>query len=133
MTYVPKKGIPHPTDIHIGARIRIRRNQLDMSQEQLADHIGLTFQQVQKYEKGTNRVSGSRMQQIAEKLAVPISYFYEGAPGNGAQLDDATSKTIADFASSVDAMAIMKAWPTFDHQQRRALAMCALAMQKAQL
>lgn len=70
-------GKPHPTDVHVGSRIRLRRTLLGMSQQKLADAIGLTFQQVQKYERGTNRVGASRMLQIAQALDVPVSYFYE--------------------------------------------------------
>jgi len=71
----------NPIDQHIGTRIRMRRMMLSMSQEKLADALGLTFQQVQKYEKGTNRVGGSRMQQIANALQVAPGFFFQGAPG----------------------------------------------------
>jgi transcriptional regulator with XRE-family HTH domain len=68
----------HPTDIHVGARIRLRRKGLGVSQQQLADSLGLTFQQVQKYERGANRVSASKLQAIAKTLQTPISYFFQG-------------------------------------------------------
>ena len=71
---------PNPTDKYVGSRVRMRRLMLHMSQERLADQLGLTFQQVQKYEKGTNRIGASRLQHIAEILQVPISFFFEGAP-----------------------------------------------------
>jgi transcriptional regulator with XRE-family HTH domain len=71
---------PDATDIYVGKRVRMRRLALDMSQTNLADAVGLTFQQIQKYEQGTNRVSASRMQQFAKILEVPISFFFEGAP-----------------------------------------------------
>ena len=70
---------PNPTDVHVGGRIRARRTALQMSQEKLADGLGLTFQQVQKYEKGVNRVGASRLQAISDILEVPISFFFEGA------------------------------------------------------
>src|SRR5882724_2198567 len=73
--------IPHPTDTHIGARIKMRRRQLGISQAELGDRLNLTFQQVQKYEKGTNRVGGSRMAEIAGILGVEVGFFYQGAPG----------------------------------------------------
>jgi len=77
-------GIPHPVDVHVGKRIRMRRLLLGMNQETLADALGLTFQQVQKYEGGANRVSASRLLQMAEKLSVPVSYFFADLPTPGA-------------------------------------------------
>jgi transcriptional regulator with XRE-family HTH domain len=71
---------PSPTDRHVGARVRMRRMMLGMSQTKLGDAIGLTFQQVQKYERGTNRIGASRLQQIAHILQVPVSFFFEGLP-----------------------------------------------------
>ena len=80
------KKAPNPIDKHVGSRVRMRRMMLAMSQEKLGDALGLTFQQVQKYEKGTNRIGASRLQQIANILQVPVSFFFEGAPdlGDGA-------------------------------------------------
>src|ERR1700730_9226102 len=69
-------GIPNPIDIHVGKRIRMRRLLLNMNQETLANALGLTFQQVQKYEGGANRVSASRLKQMSEILEVPIEYFF---------------------------------------------------------
>ena len=69
-------GVPHPVDVHVGSRIRVRRLLLGMNQETLANQLGLTFQQVQKYESGTNRVSASRLPEVAKILGVPISYFF---------------------------------------------------------
>ncbi len=74
------KKAPNPIDKHVGSRVRMRRMMLSMSQEKLGDALGLTFQQVQKYEKGTNRIGASRLQQISQILQVPISFFFEGAP-----------------------------------------------------
>ena len=74
------KKAPNPTDKHVGARVRMRRMMLGMSQEKLGDALGLTFQQVQKYEKGANRIGASRLQQISHILQVPVSFFFEGAP-----------------------------------------------------
>jgi len=79
-------GIPNPIDIHIGKRIRICRLLLGMNQETLANALGLTFQQVQKYEHGANRVSASRLSEMAEKLNVPISYFFADLPAAGEQV-----------------------------------------------
>ena len=71
------KKQPNPIDIHVGSRVRLRRMMLGMSQEKLGESLGITFQQIQKYEKGTNRVSASRLQGIARLLSVPVSYFFE--------------------------------------------------------
>ncbi len=74
------KKIPNPIDRHVGSRVRMRRVMLGMSQEKLGDSLGLTFQQIQKYEKGTNRIGASRLQQISRTLDVPPAFFFEGAP-----------------------------------------------------
>jgi transcriptional regulator with XRE-family HTH domain len=71
------KGFPNPIDVHVGSRIRLRRTLLGISQEKLAEAIGLTFQQVQKYEKGANRVSSSRLVDLANALDVSVAYFFE--------------------------------------------------------
>src|SRR5712664_3381549 len=71
---------PNPIDKHVGSRVRMRRMMLDMSQTALGDALGITFQQVQKYEKGTNRISASRLQQVCHILQAPIPFFFEGAP-----------------------------------------------------
>ena len=75
---------PNPIDVHVGHRVKKRRTALGLSQEKLGEALGVTFQQVQKYEKGTNRISASRMQSMAETLKVPIGHFFEGAPVDGA-------------------------------------------------
>ncbi len=72
--------IPHPIDVHVGARLRMRRVSVGVSQERLGAALGVTFQQVQKYEKGSNRVSASRLQQIGGVLNVSAAYFFVGAP-----------------------------------------------------
>src|SRR3954466_1562737 len=93
---------PTPTDRHVGSRVRMRRMMLSMSQEKLGDSLGLTFQQVQKYEKGTNRIGASRLQQISLILQVPVSFFFEGAPGPSADgFGEAPSPAyITDFLAS---------------------------------
>jgi len=84
MTVEPKRrgrkrgsGGPNPVDIHVGSRLRLRRTLLGMSQEKLAEALGLTFQQVQKYEKGTNRIGSSRLFDLSRVLDVPVGYFFE--------------------------------------------------------
>lgn len=80
VTLAPVKKIPNPIDKHVGARVRMRRILIGMSQEKLGDALNLTFQQVQKYEKGTNRIGASRLQQIGAILGVPVEFFFDGAP-----------------------------------------------------
>lgn len=102
---------PNPTDKHVGARIRMRRLMLGMSQTTLAQGLGLTFQQIQKYEKGVNRVGASRLQQIAHILRVPVEFFFEGAPGvQGAKADvpDTPSLTqVSEFLSTPDGLTLV--------------------------
>ena len=73
-------GIPHPVDVHVGARLRVRRTLLGMSQTTLGEAIGVTFQQAQKYENGANRISASRLFALSRVLEVPVEYFFEGMP-----------------------------------------------------
>ena len=75
------KGFPNPVDVHVGTRVRLRRTLLGLSQEKLGEAIGLTFQQVQKYERGANRVGSSRLYDLARVLDVPIAYFFDEMPG----------------------------------------------------
>jgi transcriptional regulator with XRE-family HTH domain len=72
-----KSDGPHPIDVHVGSRVRLRRNMLGLSQEKLGEAIGLTFQQVQKYERGANRIGASRLMELSEVLDVPVSFFYD--------------------------------------------------------
>ncbi len=108
------KKAPNPTDKHVGSRVRMRRMMLSMSQEKLGDALGLTFQQVQKYEKGTNRIGASRLQQISAILQVPVSFFFEGAPNIGEPIpgmQDAPSPAyVSDFLSTADGLALTKAF-----------------------
>ena len=108
------KKAPNPTDKHVGARVRMRRMMLSMSQEKLGDALGLTFQQVQKYEKGANRIGASRLQQIANILQVPVAFFFEGAPNVSAHQaggGEAPSPTyVSDFLATSDGLALTKAF-----------------------
>ena len=72
--------IPNPTDKYVGSRVRLLRSQHNMSQEMLAKHLGMSFQQVQKYEKGINRISASRLRHLGQIFDVPVNFFFEGAP-----------------------------------------------------
>ena len=80
MTSVDREGRPSPIDVHVGSRIRLRRTLLGMSQERLGEALGLTFQQVQKYERGVNRVGASRLFDLSRVLDVPISFFFDDMP-----------------------------------------------------
>jgi transcriptional regulator with XRE-family HTH domain len=108
------KKAPDPTDKHVGSRVRMRRMMLGMSQEKLGDALSLTFQQVQKYEKGTNRIGASRLQQISRILQVPPAFFFEGAPNSGMMADDleaAPSPTyVSDFLATSDGLSLTKAF-----------------------
>lgn len=74
---------PDPVDVHVGGRVRLRRTLLGMSQEKLGSALGLTFQQIQKYERGTNRIGSSRLHQLSRVLDVPVSFFFDDMPGEG--------------------------------------------------
>lgn len=108
------KKSPNPTDKHVGSRVRMRRMMLGMSQEKLGDSLGLTFQQVQKYEKGTNRIGASRLQQISQILQVPVSFFFEGAPNIGpgnSGFDEAPSPAyVSDFLATSDGLALTRSF-----------------------
>ena len=105
---------PNPVDKYVGSRVRMRRIMLGMSQEKLGDALGLTFQQIQKYEKGTNRVGASRIQQISEILQVPVSFLFEGGPTGTASpegFSEGTSPTyVADFLATSDGLSLTKAF-----------------------
>ncbi len=81
----PMIGRPRPVDVHVGSRVRLRRTMLGMSQEKLGHAIELSFQQVQKYERGTNRIGASRLYQLGKVLDVPVSYFFDDMPPEIAQ------------------------------------------------
>jgi transcriptional regulator with XRE-family HTH domain len=108
------KKAPNPIDKHVGSRVRMRRMMLSMSQEKLGGALGLTFQQVQKYEKGTNRIGASRLQQISHILQVPVAFFFEGAPTShppGGGMSEAPSPTyVSDFLATSDGLALTKAF-----------------------
>jgi len=103
--------LPNPIDKYVGSRVRERRMILGMSQMKLADALGITFQQVQKYEKGTNRVSASRLQQIVHILQVPVQFLFDGAPGQrNTSGDPPRADYVSDFVAMPDGLALMKAF-----------------------
>ncbi|MGN6548555.1 MAG: helix-turn-helix domain-containing protein [Pararhizobium sp.] len=111
---IENKKKPNPIDVHVGSRIRLRRTMLGMSQEKLGDSLGITFQQIQKYEKGTNRVGASRLQNISAILNVPVAFFFEDAPGeqSGASgLSEAGGPNyVVDFLSSSEGLQLNRAF-----------------------
>ena len=107
----PQTKVPNSIDIHVGSRLRMRRMMLGMSQEKLGEAFGLTFQQVQKYEKGANRMGAGRLQQAAQILGVSVPFFFEGAPGGHIEGGDTLSPAyIDDFVSSEDGLRLIKAF-----------------------
>ena len=118
------KKAPNHVDKHVGSRVRMRRMVIGMSQEKLGGALGLTFQQVQKYEKGTNRISASRLQQIAAALSVGIDYFYAGADFDGAAAgfgESASPAYEADLMTS-DGLKLLRAFHAIsDPKVRRRL------------
>lgn len=117
------KKSPNPIDRHVGSRVRMRRMMVGMSQEKLGDALGLTFQQVQKYEKGTNRISASRLQHIASILGVTIAFFYEGAPtggeGDAGFAENASPAYMTDFVSSAEGLELMKSFQLIKNPKLR--------------
>ena len=104
---------PSAIDKHVGTRVRMRRMLIGMSQEKLGEALKITFQQVQKYEKGTNRISASRLQQIANVLGVTVSFLYEGAPTEaeaGGFAESATPAYVADFVASHEGLQLMRSF-----------------------
>ncbi len=109
------KKKPNPTDIHVGGRIRLRRNMLGMSQEKLGESLGITFQQIQKYEKGTNRVGASRLQAIAVILGAPVAFFFEDLAGqepsgNRGFAEDASATFAIEFCTSAEGLQLNRAF-----------------------
>jgi transcriptional regulator with XRE-family HTH domain len=112
---IENKNKPNPIDIHVGSRIRLRRTMLGMSQEKLGEALGITFQQIQKYEKGTNRVGASRLQNISTILNVPVSFFFEDAPGDPSTAQPGmaeanSSNYVVDFLSSSEGLQLNRAF-----------------------
>ena len=108
------KKSPNPIDVHVGSRVRLRRMLIGMSQEKLGEQLGLTFQQVQKYEKGTNRIGASRLFQIGQILTVPVQFFYEDM-GNGEVKSPETgfsdgAENVMDFVSSAEGLALNRSY-----------------------
>jgi transcriptional regulator with XRE-family HTH domain len=115
---------PNPIDVHVGNRVRMRRMLIGMSQEKLGERLGLTFQQVQKYEKGSNRVSASRLYQMAQILGVPVQFFFEdvsvpaGLPGSEMYENEETG-AIMDFLNSSEGIQLNRAFNEIENSNVR--------------
>jgi len=110
---------PNPMDIHVGSRVRLRRMVIGMSQEKLGERMGLTFQQIQKYEKGTNRIGASRLYQLSQILDVPVQFFFEDAQtsmterasaGSAGFAESKTEAFLLDFLNSRDGLELNRAF-----------------------
>jgi transcriptional regulator with XRE-family HTH domain len=108
------KMAPNPVDKHVGSRIRMRRMMLGMSREKLSDDLGLTWQQVQKYENGKNRIGASRLQHISHILQIPVPFFFEGAPDVPGQPEETGEVPwpayVSEFLATTDGLALTKAF-----------------------
>lgn len=118
---------PNPIDVHVGRRVRLRRKQRGLSQGSLAEALGLTFQQVQKYERGTNRVSASKLYGIATVLGVPVGFFYEGlndpSSPDGEAYTDAWSQVLEDLLAEPNGRTLAEGFLSIRRESvRRALA-----------
>lgn len=107
----------HPVDVHVGKRVRHRRWMVGMTQQQLADKVGIKFQQIQKYETGMNRISASRLWDIADALGVPISFFFEGL----GQANPVVEEIDGDILADKEALMLVRSYYAIPEPQRRRL------------
>ncbi|MEX0280564.1 MAG: helix-turn-helix domain-containing protein [Arenibacterium sp.] len=110
----------HPVDVHVGKRVRHRRWLIGMTQQQLAEQVGIKFQQIQKYETGANRISASRLWDIAEALDVQVAFFFEGLEDEGAREDDVQGVP-ADLMGDKEALDLVRSYYAIPENQRRRL------------
>jgi transcriptional regulator with XRE-family HTH domain len=122
--FVPSRR-PDPVDKHVGRRLKVRRQELGITQSGLAKQLNLSFQQVQKYEKGTTRVSASRLQQLCQILDVQVPFFFEGGPQRRQKVrkagEDSSATAIFKFVASPDGLALLKAFTSIDDKKIRRL------------
>jgi transcriptional regulator with XRE-family HTH domain len=120
---IAAKKAPIPTDHHVGARVRMRRKMLAIGQQKLADALGITYQQVQKYEKGATRIAAGRLQQISHILQVPVGFFFEGAPKalapHGSNRSVLSTAQIDDFVSDSNGLKLIDAFMRIDNAALR--------------
>ncbi|KCV80969.1 DNA-binding protein [Actibacterium atlanticum] len=110
----------HPVDVHVGKRVRHRRWMVGMTQQQLAEQVGIKFQQIQKYETGMNRISASRLWDIADALDVPVSFFFEGLSGK-VEAEGGAEGLPADILSDKEALELVRSYYAIPENQRRRL------------
>lgn len=114
--------MPHLVDVHVGKRIRQRRWLIGMTQQKLADLVGIKFQQIQKYETGANRVSASRLWDIGEAMSVPVAFFFDGLRDSGElQSSDEHTSVPSDLLSDKEAMELVRSYYAIPENQRRRL------------
>lgn len=120
--------MPHPVDVHVGKRLRHRRWLVGMTQQQLAESVGIKFQQIQKYETGANRVSASRLWDIAKSLEVDVSFFFEGynpdaqaVEARNAEAVDAPAAAPSDLLGDKEALDLVRSYYAIPENQRRRL------------
>ena len=129
------KKTPNPVDVHVGGRVRMRRILIGLSQEKLGEQLGLTFQQVQKYEKGSNRISASRLWQMARILGVPVAFFFDDIPDTPNESsqpgfgESAGETALMDFLSSTEGFQLNRAFSQIEQPNvRRKLVELAKAL-----
>ena len=114
---------PNPIDVHVGSRVRLRRMLVGMSQERLGEQLNLTFQQVQKYEKGSNRIGASRLFQISQILGVPVQFFYDDMGSTGATAggfaESEPQDNLMDFVSTPEGVSLNRAFSRITDPQLR--------------
>jgi len=128
--------LPNPTDKYVGSRIRLLRGQHNMSQQTLAKRLGMSFQQVQKYEKGINRISASRLRHVGQIFDVPVNFFFEGAPRLAAPARNnevaVSTDGVSDFIVSAEGKALARAFPRItDPAIRRSVVRMVEALAKS--
>lgn len=111
----------HPVDVHVGKRVRHRRWMVGMTQQQLAEKVGIKFQQIQKYETGANRVSASRLWDIADALDVEVSFFFEGLETESQPAESGADKVPADLLGDKEALDLIRSYYAIPENQRRRL------------
>ncbi|MEC3862272.1 helix-turn-helix transcriptional regulator [Mesobacterium sp. TK19101] len=116
-----KVRLAHPVDLHVGKRIRQRRWLVGVTQQQLAERVGIKFQQIQKYETGANRVSASRLWDIADALDVPVSFFFDGLESSDTENAETHDSVPADLMGDKEALDLVRSYYAIPENQRRRL------------
>jgi transcriptional regulator with XRE-family HTH domain len=112
--------VAHPVDLYVGARLRIRRKVLGLSQTQLAEALGITFQQIQKYERGANRISASKLYEAARLLQSPVAYFFEGLDETaGNSVDDGFAQRMTQFVATPEGLELASLFPRLNDRRLR--------------